>query len=66
MDEEGGAVITIQNIGPHDDPDRGGWRDYEVRINSDVICRFRHKRSDGLARCLARAAMTVENEQKGE
>jgi hypothetical protein len=37
-----------------------GWRDYEVKINSSVICRFRHKREDGLAVCLQKAALAVK------
>ena len=36
-----------------------GFNDYEVRINSEVICTFRHKREKGLAHCLAAAAIAV-------
>ena len=53
-------MIAIVNIGPHDDPDPSGWRNYEVRINHDVITTFRHKREHGLARCLRMAAAAVE------
>ena len=35
--------------------------DYEVRINSDLICNFRHRYGDGLAECLRRAATAVED-----
>lgn len=33
---------------------------YEVRINHKPICRFSHKREDGLARCLELAAQAVK------
>ena len=52
-------MITIVNIGPQS-ADKGGWRNYEVRINQEVICKFRHKRSHGLAECLRSAAGAVE------
>ena len=58
-------MIAIVNVGPHDDPDPGGWRDYEVRINYDVICRFRHQRSDGLEMCLLKAAEAVGEHRRG-
>ena len=45
-------MIAIVNVGPHDDPDPTGWRNYEVRINHEVIATFRHRRELGLARCL--------------
>ena len=54
-------MIAIVNIGPHDDPDPAGWRNYEVRINHEVIATFRHKREHGLARCLHSAAAAVED-----
>jgi hypothetical protein len=57
----GDAMIAIVNIGPFDDVDAGGIREYEVRINSAVITRFRHKRSDGLAVCLYKASEAVRN-----
>ena len=52
------AMITIVNIGPF-----GPFADepcnYEVRINRRLICRFRHKLSDGLVICLLWAAWGV-------
>ena len=54
-------MIAIVNVGPHDDPDPTGWRDYEVRINHEVIATFRHKRDHGLARCLRMAADAMED-----
>ena len=52
-------MIAIVNVGPHDDPDAAGWRNYEVRINREVIATFKHKREHGLARCLKVAANAV-------
>lgn len=52
-------MIAIVNIGPHDDPDPTGWRNYEVRINHEVIATFRHKREHGLVRCLRLASEAV-------
>lgn len=59
-------MIAIVNIGGGDPDDLGGWRHYEVRINKQVICRFRHKRSDGLAVCLRKAADSVDEHQLQE
>lgn len=53
-------MIAIVNMGPHDDPDPLGERTYEVRINSEVIATFKHKRGDGLAKCLHRAGEAVD------
>jgi hypothetical protein len=52
-------VIAIINMGPHDDPDKLGVRTYEVRINAEVICTFRHRRAHGLGRCLLEASQAV-------
>ena len=52
-------MIAIVNVGPHDDPDQKGWRNYEVRINHEVIATFWHRREHGLARCLKVAANAV-------
>ena len=54
-------MIAIVNVGPHDDPDPAGWRNYEVRINHEVIATFKHKREHGLARCLKVAANAVDD-----
>lgn len=59
-------MIAIVNVGPHDDPDPNGWRNYEVRINHEVIATFRHKREHGLARCLRMAAAAVDKEKRDE
>ena len=59
-------MIAIVNIGPHDDPDPTGWRNYEVRINHEVVATFTHKRDHGLARCLQMAAAAVVDRRMGE
>ena len=58
-------MIAIVNVGPNDDPDQTGWRNYEVRINHEVIATFTHKREHGLARCL-RMAAAVDKEKRDE
>jgi len=49
-------MISITNKGPFNDPDPEGWRDYEIKINNDIIATFRHIRSDGLFVCLEKAS----------
>ena len=56
-------MIAIVNVGPHDDPDKLGWRTYELRINADVVCTFKHRRADGLGRCLLEASKAVERQK---
>jgi hypothetical protein len=56
-------MIAIVNKGPHDPEDPHGWRTYEVRINSEVITTFRHKRSEGLGKCLLEASEAVERQK---
>ena len=56
-------MIAIVNVGPHDDSDKLGVRTYEVRINADVVCTFRHRRADGLGRCLLEASKAVERQK---
>ena len=55
-------MITITNIGARDN-DILGWCDYEVRINQNVKITFKHKRSNGLGRCLMEAAKAVEKQK---
>jgi hypothetical protein len=59
-------MIAIVNMGPHDDADKGGLRTYEVRINSEAICRFEHRRAEGLARCLLEASRAVERKRNDD
>lgn len=40
------------------------WQTYEVKINLSLICTFRHKASDGLAKCLELASKAVEEKEK--
>ena len=37
-----------------------GEQEYEVRINEKIITRYKHKRENGLAKCLMEAAKAVE------
>ena len=59
-------MITIVNTGPHDLEDSLGVRTYEIRINRDVVCKFEHKRSDGLGICLLKASQAVERQKWGQ
>lgn len=51
--------VTITNVGPYDG-DPGGERNYEVRISGKLLAEFKHRRDDGLATCLRKAADAVE------
>lgn len=51
-------MIAIVNISTHNSPI--GWHEYELRINAKVITTFRHKREEGLTKCLERAAEAAE------
>ena len=57
-------MIAIVNIDKR--KRKTGLHIYEVRINHDVICRFTHKREDGLATCLRLASEAVEEQQWAE
>lgn len=46
--------IIIQNDGSNPEP--CGEHGYILRINSTEIARFKHRREDGLSKCLIRAA----------
>lgn len=59
-------MITITNVGPFDDPHPEGLRNYELRVNKKLICKFQHVRKDGLAVCLQLAAEAVEEAQQVE
>lgn len=51
-------VICIANISKT--LSRVGWQDYELRVNDKVIATFRHKREDGLTKCLQLATEAAE------
>lgn len=51
-------MIVIINVSK--EPKLKGVHEYEVRINREVICKFKHKREEGLDVCLTRAAKAVE------
>jgi hypothetical protein len=59
-------MIEIVNVGPFDDPDPMGLRNYEVRLNGKVYSKFQHSRADGLAKCLIAAAESVEQAKDAE
>ena len=50
-------MIAIINIGEHSS--LVGICEYVVKINTEEICRFMHKREDGLSACLRTAATAV-------
>lgn len=56
-------MIAIVNMGGGDPTDSMGIRNYEVRINRDVIATFQHRRSDGLGLCLLAASKAVEKQK---
>jgi len=51
-------MIAIINI--DDNPSLTGIHEYVVKINTEEICRFLHKREDGLSTCLRIAATAVD------
>jgi hypothetical protein len=57
-------MIRIQNNG-HGDGTPDGWAEYEIYVNRAFLTTFRHKRSDGMAVCLARAAQAVSRMEEG-
>lgn len=50
------AIVNVQM----DKSNPMGWAEYELRINQEVIARFRHERRDGLGKCLMEAAKAAE------
>ena len=58
-------MIAIINRGPFTE-DLGGERNYEIKINNDTICFFKHYRRDGLAECLRKAADAVAIKDREE
>jgi hypothetical protein len=51
-------MIAIVNVSDPYDP--LGVNDYELRINHEVIARFKHRRTEGLTVCLQEAAKAAE------
>lgn len=58
-------AVVIQNISPLGTPDNRDHH-YKVAINFDEITTFVHRRDEGLAACLRRAADAVERKQNEE
>ena len=50
-------IINVGNFAKEPDIYR-----YEIKINSETICNFIHRREDGLAECLRRAAYAVDED----
>lgn len=63
-------MIAVVNMGPHDDSDPLGECSYEVRLydgkTEKVMAHFKHKRGDGLAKCLRLAGKAVEQAKDRE
>lgn len=51
------AIVNVENCGP--ECNHLGYHTYEVRINRELIATFKHKRIDGLEKCLRKAADAV-------
>jgi hypothetical protein len=47
--------VIIHNMGSLDGTQDGNHQ-YSLKVNNELICTFEHRRSEGLAKCLKRAA----------
>lgn len=56
-------MIAIVKVDPFNQSPFGE-HEYEVRINSQLITKFKHERKDGLAACLMAAAKAVEKKER--
>jgi hypothetical protein len=54
-------MIAIINISPENTPN-ADWSTYRLQINRRLIVTFKHRRIDGLAKCLKRASEAVEED----
>lgn len=54
-------MIRIVNKGPVIAGSDTDLCNYDVLINEDLICSFRHRRSEGLSACLRLASDAVDN-----
>ena len=52
-------MIVIQNVSKGN-VYSSNISDYELRINKTIVAKFKHKREDGLAKCLIAAAAAFE------
>ena len=55
------AIVNVTKGKRAEDPT--GVHDYNLFINKQLITSFKHKRSDGLANCLAAAAEAVREKE---
>jgi hypothetical protein len=51
-------MIAIVNI--DENPRAFGEHLYSLRINQRELCKFKHKREDGISTCLMKAAKEIE------
>jgi hypothetical protein len=56
--------INIVNVTKN--PKTNGINDYELRINSQVLGTFQHKREEGLVKCLERATQCAKQYEQRE
>lgn len=55
-------MIAIVNVGGPDD----GVCEYELRINRNVITKFKHNRTENLSTCLRKAAKAYDDHMQDE
>lgn len=55
--------VIIHNLGPLPGEDINGVYKYELLINVSQIAIFEHRRSDGLAACLRKAADVFQHKR---
>lgn len=56
--------VVIENLSPPETPDDQPHQ-YRLRINRNEVVQFRHRRDEGLAECLRRAADAVDAAGEG-
>ena len=52
------AIVNMGEVG-------NGQHQYQVRVNTKVICTFTHRRENGLAACLESAGKAVREHEAG-
>ena len=55
--------VIIENHSPHQMMDHEKHQ-YRLKVNDEHIAWFRHRRDEGLAECLRRAADAVDKEER--
>jgi hypothetical protein len=59
-------IVNAQATSVAEAHDPGGERLYELSINHKLICDFKHRRKDGLAECLRKAANAADIQCGGQ